>query len=109
MDQAATTNPETEETLPAYEPQINATTCEPYHGKNAGILQYAQVAGGYAEPVWITFQQALAIGRCVRKGEHGVGLMKVVEKVDGTQVPKRFTVFNIAQTDELVAKVEVPA
>jgi antirestriction protein ArdC len=108
MDQA-TAHYETEETLTEYEPQINATTCEPYRGKNAAILAYTQNVGGYADPVWITFPQALAIGRCVRKGEHGVGLIKMVEKADGKHVPKRFTVFNIAQTDELVAKAEASA
>lgn len=82
---------------------INAVTGEEYQGKNALIL--SAVAADYPSAEFLTFKQALAIGRCVRRGEHGTPIMKIVEKTlaDGStkKVPKGYTVFNLAQTDPL--------
>jgi antirestriction protein ArdC len=87
---------------------INAITRTPYTGKNAMVL--AAVGVGYPSSEWLTFRQALSIGRCVRKGEHGVGILKIVEgkpdpKTGKTRKgPRGYTVFNIAQTDELASQ-----
>ncbi len=85
---------------------INAITQEAYSGKNQTIL--AMHAGGYPSAEYVTFKQALTIGRCVRKGEHGVRIVKIVEsttQLDGQgklrKGPRGYTVFNIAQTDAL--------
>jgi antirestriction protein ArdC len=51
---------------------INHITREAYSGKNQLVLSAYATANGYA-PEFVTFKQALSIGRCVRKGEHGMG------------------------------------
>jgi antirestriction protein ArdC len=85
---------------------INHITREPYSGKNQLILSTYAAANRYA-PEFVTFKQALSIGRCVRKGEHGCHIVKIVEsgKVDGEgrrrKGPRGYTVFAIAQTDAL--------
>ncbi|MGA8475017.1 MAG: ArdC family protein [Candidatus Cybelea sp.] len=85
---------------------INHITREPYAGKNHLALSAYAAANGYA-PEFVTFRQALSIGRCVRKGEHGCRIVKIVEsdKIDckGHRLkgPRGYTVFAIAQTDAL--------
>ena len=44
---------------------------QPYRGINVLMLWGAAADHGYACPVWMTFKQALELGGCVRKGEHG--------------------------------------
>jgi len=86
---------------------INAITGNAYTGNNAIQLE----AAGFSDPRFLTFRQARTIGRTVRKGEHGIGLMRVVKvekkdkltgKVKKVPAPKYFTVFNYSQTEELV-------
>jgi antirestriction protein ArdC len=91
---------------------INAITREPYSGKNQLTLQAYALANGY-EPLFLTFRQALSINRCVRKGEHGCAILKIVEseKIDPTtgkkkKGPRGYTVFALAQTDPLPATAE---
>jgi antirestriction protein ArdC len=82
---------------------INHITREPYSGKNQLILSAYAAANGYA-PEFVTFKQALSIGRCVRKGEHGCPIIKIVESDnEGRRLkgPRGYTVFAIAQTDAL--------
>ena len=85
---------------------INHVTREPYSGKNQLLLSTYAAASGYA-PEFVTFKQALSIGRCVRKGEHGYHIVKIVESdnVDSEgrrrKGPRGYTVFVIAQTDAL--------
>jgi antirestriction protein ArdC len=84
---------------------INHITREPYSGKNQLILSAYAAANGYA-PEFVTFRQALSIGRCVRRGEHGCPIIKIVEgKEDANgrkrKGPRGYTVFAIAQTDAL--------
>ena len=83
----------------------NYVTKQPYTGKNFVALAMS----GYEDPNFLTYRQAQEAGRQVRKGEKGIGLMRVVtikkrNKKTGelkmAQVPKYFTVFNITQTDE---------
>ena len=86
---------------------INYVTRGAYSGKNAMIL--AAVAMQYPSAEFLTFRQALSVGRCVRKGEHGTSILKIVEgkpdPVTGRtrKGPRGYTVFNIAQTDALPA------
>lgn len=83
----------------------NYITKQPYTGKNFMALAMS----GYDDPNFLTYRQAQELGRQVRKGEKGIGLMRVVtikkrDKKTGelkmAKVPKYFTVFNITQTDE---------
>jgi len=84
---------------------INYVTKQSYTGKNFMALSMS----GYDDPHFLTYKQAQEAGRQVRKGEKGIGLMRVVtikkrDKKTGelkmAKVPKYFTVFNITQTDE---------
>ena len=84
---------------------INYVTKQPYTGKNFVALSMS----GYDDPHFLTYRQAQEVGRQVRKGEKGIGLMRVVTikkrnkktgELRSAQVPKYFTVFNITQTDE---------
>ncbi len=85
---------------------INAITGNPYTGNNAIQLE----AAGFSDPRFLTFRQARTIGRTVRKGEHGITLVRVVKvdkknaqgKIEKKNAPKYFTVFNFSQTEELV-------
>jgi antirestriction protein ArdC len=85
---------------------INAITGNPYTGNNAIQLE----AAGFDDPRFLTFRQARTIGRTVRKGEHGITLVRVVKvdkknaqgKIEKKNAPKYFTVFNYSQTEELV-------
>ena len=84
---------------------INHVTREAYSGKNQLVLSASPAANGYA-PEFVTFRQALSIGRCVRKGQHGCQHLKIVEgKEDANgrkrKGPRGYTVFAIAQTDAL--------
>ncbi|MUT27284.1 MULTISPECIES: zincin-like metallopeptidase domain-containing protein [Mesorhizobium] len=94
----------------------NAATGRRYCGINILILWGAVFERGYASQNWLTFRQALALGGNVRKGEHGTTIVhadRFVPKgemerarADGDEphaVPflKRFTVFNVAQCDDL--------
>ncbi|ESQ79263.1 ArdC family protein [Asticcacaulis sp. YBE204] len=47
------------------------STGETFSGMNAILLSTIQMAHGYSSPYWLTFQQALALDSCVRKGERG--------------------------------------
>ncbi len=42
-----------------------------YQGINVLVLWSEAVTKGYAAPIWMTFRQAVELGACVRKGEHG--------------------------------------
>ena len=44
---------------------------QPFSGSNLLLLAMAGAAAGRASPFWLTFQQALALGACVRRGEKG--------------------------------------
>ena len=87
---------------------INAITRKPYSGSNVDALLEA----GFSNPEFLTFRQALEIGRCVRKGETGIKLVRVLDveetdkktgEIKKKKAPKYFTVFNITQTDPVEA------
>ena len=42
-----------------------------YQGVNVLVLWSEAVLQGYSAPIWMTFRQAVELGACVRKGEHG--------------------------------------
>ncbi len=85
---------------------------QPYSGINVVTLWMESVAKNYAAPIWMTFNQALELGGCVRKGEHGslVVYADRIKRKDTTtgeeherQVPflKGYTAFNVEQIDGL--------
>jgi antirestriction protein ArdC len=94
----------------------NAATGRGYSGINVLILWGAVIEHGFPVQSWLTFRQALALGGHVRKGEHGTTVVyadrfipddekkRARETGDYAQaIPflKRFTVFNVAQCEDL--------
>jgi antirestriction protein ArdC len=94
----------------------NAVSHRAYSGINVLILWGEVIARGYPSQGWLTFRQAIDAGGCVRKGEHGVGVVyadrftpeteKERAAAEGGEARaihflKRFTVFNVAQCDGL--------
>lgn len=92
----------------------NAVTGKGYRGANVLVLWCA----GYSDPRWVTFQQALSLGGCVRKGEKGQTVCwwspvtRREESTDETKdgetkenrtrlICRAFTVFNVSQCDGL--------
>jgi antirestriction protein ArdC len=92
----------------------NAVSNRPYSGCNVILLW---MAAGYPTPRFLTFTQAIEAGGNVRKGEHGfkvyfVKQLEVHEKdSDETRlVPmlREYTVFNVAQCENLPDKIIQP-
>jgi antirestriction protein ArdC len=93
---------------------------QPYSGMNVLLLWGEAVARSYASPTWMTFRQALALGGCVRKGEHGSTVVyadRIVRPDTDAQgqdvvreIPflKAYTVFNIEQIDGLAGYAQAP-
>lgn len=98
----------------------NLSTGRPYRGVNVLLLQMQARIQGYSHPRWLTFQQARALGACVRRGETGTPIVffKVLEVDESpgaarmgaaNDAPARkvvpllrsFTVFNADQVDGL--------
>ena len=94
----------------------NASTGRTYSGINVLLLWGAVVERGFAGQSWLTFRQALSLGGNVRKGERGTTVVyadrfvpedektRAAETGDDPQaIPflKRFTVFNVAQCENL--------
>lgn len=102
----------------------NLSTGRQYRGINTLLLNVEAMTQGYALNRWLTFQQALKLGGCVRRGETGTHIVffKMLE-CDGApraanDAPARkvipllrsFTVFNAAQVDGLPAALAaIPA
>lgn len=87
----------------------NGTSGRAYSGINAFIL--AMVGVQYPTPRWLTYKQARACGWNVRKGEKGTHIIwwNIIEKekegkIEKFPVLKTFTVFNVAQCDDLDEK-----
>ena len=91
---------------------FNETTGQAYQGKNVMRMLVAEGENGYDERHgWAGFKQWVDAGRVVRKGEHGVACLTVVnagattnengERVGGTRKPRGFRVFHYDQTTEL--------
>ncbi|KKN10593.1 hypothetical protein LCGC14_1035050 [marine sediment metagenome] len=91
----------------------NALTGTLYSGKNIDTLLRAMAAGGYTDPQFVTFRQALKLGRCVCKGQKAAA--RIVKVVTGTKTVetaegkdkrravglRSYSVFNLAQTAPL--------
>jgi len=87
----------------------------PYKGINILMLWASAEAQGFANPFWLTFQQAKELGGFVKKGEHGspvvyANTFKKKETSDtGEEIEqeiaflKEYTVFNAAQVEGLPA------
>jgi antirestriction protein ArdC len=88
---------------------INAATRRYYTGINVLILWSARDEHGYPSPQWMTFKQALDKGAYVRKGENGTPVIfaKKLTFNEGDEDERKifmhrsFTVFNVAQIEEL--------
>jgi antirestriction protein ArdC len=83
---------------------LNFITKQEYSGNNADILFAASEE--FESPYFLTYRQAISIGKVVKKGERGYRLCRVVfvedlKKKKKVAKPKYFTVFNIEQTEEL--------
>jgi antirestriction protein ArdC len=88
---------------------------QPYKGINILMLWASAEAQGFANPFWVTFQQAKELGGFVKKGEHGspvvyANTFKKKETNDAgeeteQEIPflKEYTVFNAAQVEGLPA------
>ena len=102
----------------------NAATGRRYSGVNILILWGAVIERGYPSQDWLTFRQALDLGGHVRKGERGTTvcyadrfipkaeLERARQEGDEPEaVPflKRFTVFNVAQCDDLPERFSATA
>ena len=97
----------------------NAVTNRAYNGVNVILLWIARDKG-WPTPRFLTFRQALAAGGHVRKGEHGTGIVFVkdlkyaepngddADAVRSVRLLRYFTVFNVAQCDDLPARITDP-
>jgi antirestriction protein ArdC len=94
----------------------NAATGRQYSGINVLILWGAVIEHGFPVQSWLTFRQALSLGGHVRKGERGTTVVyadrfipdeerrraqEAGEEAQAIPFLKRFTVFNIAQFEDL--------
>ena len=100
----------------------NAATGRQYSGINVLILWGAVIAHGFPVQSWLTFRQALSLGGHVRKGERGTTVVyadrfvpddekkraqETGEEAQAIPFLKRFTVFNVAQCENLPADLAV--
>jgi antirestriction protein ArdC len=100
----------------------NGATGRCYSGINVLILWGAVIEHGFPAQGWVTFRQALALGGHVRRGERGTMIVYADRFVpndekkraqetgeEAVAVPflKRFTVFNLAQCEDLPADLAV--
>jgi antirestriction protein ArdC len=100
----------------------NAATGRGYSGINVLILWGAVIEHGFPAQSWLTFCQALSLGGHVRKSERGTTVVyadrfipdeekrRALETGEDAQaIPflKRFTVFNVAQCEDLPGDLAV--
>ncbi len=100
-------------TLPWRQPWVNkggplSIRNRPYRGINVFILGMQAAIAGYRARHWLTYNQALAMGGSVRKGEKGTTIIfwtrgKEQEDADGVKrtpfILRYYRVFNLEQTD----------
>lgn len=86
--------------------QKNHITGVTYEGQNQATLLAEKDNRGYKSNRWLTFLQAKAVGRSIKKGEHGVPIVKFVDyqekvgdRVEDRKGRKVYTVFNFEQTE----------
>jgi len=100
----------------------NAATGRQYSGINVLILWGAVIEHGFPVQSWLTFRQALSLGGHVRKGERGTTVVyadrfvpddekkraqETGEEAQAIPFLKRFTVFNVAQCEDLPDDIAV--
>lgn len=86
----------------------------PYQGVNVLMLWSEAMDKGFVSPFWMSFKQAIDLGACVRKGEHGSLVVYAdcirrtktnAETGDDveTEIPflRGYTVFNVEQVEGL--------
>jgi len=77
----------------------------PFQGDNALQLAMAAKAKGFQNPLWLTFEQAKALGGTVRRGEVGTKILSWIGGKDGEPFkPILMTVFNADQ----IANLDIP-
>ncbi|MBL4678823.1 MAG: DUF1738 domain-containing protein [Mucilaginibacter sp.] len=99
----------------------NITTNINYRGWNLFLLNFHAMIKGYPTPYYITYKQAQKLGGIIKKGAKGIRIIYWAEVVLKNQtadanaqpatdetakprtimVPKAYTVFNIAQTEDI--------
>lgn len=93
----------------------------PYKGINVLLLWASAIEQGFQSGTWMTFKQALELGGCVRKGEHG-SMVVYADAIQKTQqdektgedvevsIPfmKSYVVFNTDQIDGLPDRFKTP-
>ncbi len=84
----------------------NAVTGRPYSGGNVLILWAAAMSERYPSHRWMTFNQAQDVGAKVGKGQKGTPVifakpMRDEEEDKGYVVARVFTLFNVAQMENL--------
>lgn len=87
-----------------YAAPFNLSTLAEYSGENVGTLLGAQISNAYPTAGWVTFMQALSLGRPVLKGSKGTKIWFIQpgkEEETGKKVciRKCYTVFNEAQIE----------
>jgi antirestriction protein ArdC len=99
----------------------NIVSERPYRGANVLNLWMTQTACAYPTAEWLTFKQTRELGGGVRKGEHGTPIFYASafeqldetpsgdERVRSVRFLKVFTVFNVAQCDNLPERPAVAA
>ncbi len=104
----------------AFEMPMNPTSGKPYRGGNVIQLMMSGMKGGYEDPRWLTYRQALENGWQVRKGEKGTQIefwqfpKGKSEDLEESKSPERdtgrdrpiyrvYTVFNAGQIDGIPA------
>jgi antirestriction protein ArdC len=100
----------------------NAATGRSYSGINVLLLWGAVIEHAFRSQSWLTFRQALALGGNVRRGEHGTTVVyadrfvseeekqrarEAGEEAQAIPFLKRFTVFNVAQCENLPDEVAI--
>lgn len=95
---------------------VNASTGKPYRGINTLLLWGSAEERGFQSNQWLTFNQAKAMGAKVKKGEKSSTIVfysefeKENDKGEEVKIPflKSFSVFNLAQIDNLPDHLVVP-
>ena len=102
----------------------NAATARSYSGINVLLLWGAVIEHGFPCQSWLTFRQALSLGGNVREGERGTTVVyadrfvpngekerarETGEEAQTIPFLKRFTVFNLAQCENLREDLPVVA
>lgn len=103
---------------------FNAVSQRAYSGINVLTLWDAVVSRGLSSHGFLTFRQAQALGGCIRRGEHGVGVIYTRRFIPGAEreraeaegrepaggIPflKWFTVFSVEQCEGLPERIAGP-